>query len=154
MRRYKILIVGCVFCMLASAVWYFSARSGSDIAGQGEAPSPAAPSVATGSLNNAAVALPGAAAPAGPAGPVPSTVIATPVPAVVVSPSSAQIVSSLPADLQSAGEVEVQAARRMYMAHASLREPSVADPDSEANRRILQSMVQKALQPAAIEIHQ
>jgi hypothetical protein len=42
----------------------------------------------------------------------------------------------------------------MYMAHASLREPTVADPDSEANRRILQSMVQKALQPAAIETHQ
>ena len=40
---------------------------------------------------------------------------------------------------------EVRASRAMYMAHAPLRAPEVADPDSEANRRILQTMVEKAL---------
>lgn len=40
---------------------------------------------------------------------------------------------------------EVAATRRMYMAHAPLRAPEVADPDSKANRRILQTMVEKAL---------
>lgn len=40
------------------------------------------------------------------------------------------------------------ATRRMYMAHASLRTPEVANPDSEANRRILQTMVTKALASA------
>gem|GEM_PF-6836219 len=38
----------------------------------------------------------------------------------------------------------------MYAAHASLRAPEVADPDSAANKRILSTMVAKALaQPAA-----
>lgn len=37
------------------------------------------------------------------------------------------------------------ATRRMYMAHASLRTPEVSNPDSETNRRILQTMVTKAL---------
>jgi hypothetical protein len=37
----------------------------------------------------------------------------------------------------------------MYMAHAPLRDPAVADPDSEQNRQILQSMVTKALSRAS-----
>jgi hypothetical protein len=37
----------------------------------------------------------------------------------------------------------------MYLAHAPLREPEVADPDSETNRRILETMVTKALAPHA-----
>lgn len=40
---------------------------------------------------------------------------------------------------------EVVATERMYMAHVPLRNPEVADPDSENNRRILQTMVVKAL---------
>jgi len=35
--------------------------------------------------------------------------------------------------------------RRMYMAHAPLREQSVDDPDSLANKRIMQRMVTNAL---------
>jgi hypothetical protein len=35
--------------------------------------------------------------------------------------------------------------QRMYLAHASLRMPEVADPDSSTNREVLQAMVQKAL---------
>jgi hypothetical protein len=33
----------------------------------------------------------------------------------------------------------------MYLAHASLRVPEVADPDSVSNREILQTMLGKAL---------
>lgn len=40
---------------------------------------------------------------------------------------------------------QVQATRRMYMAHASLRSQEVADPDSEANLAILNTMVKKAI---------
>lgn len=43
------------------------------------------------------------------------------------------------------------ATNRMYLAHASLRTPEVADPDSVTNREILQTMIGKALgQPAKI----
>lgn len=48
-------------------------------------------------------------------------------------------------------EQEVQATRRMYMAHASLRTPEVADPDSKANREILEAMVKKALGPSVTQ---
>ncbi|MBI5422956.1 MAG: hypothetical protein HZA32_02640 [Opitutae bacterium] len=40
---------------------------------------------------------------------------------------------------------EVQATRRMYAAHAPLRAPEVANPDSTANRAALQTMLQKSL---------
>jgi len=40
---------------------------------------------------------------------------------------------------------EVIATRSMVMAHEPLREPSVADPDSQENKAILQAMVMNAL---------
>lgn len=40
---------------------------------------------------------------------------------------------------------EIRATRSMYIAHAPLRAVEVADADSQANREILQSMVEKAL---------
>ena len=40
---------------------------------------------------------------------------------------------------------ETLATRRMYMAHVSLRAPEEANPDSETNRRVLNTMVMKAL---------
>jgi hypothetical protein len=40
---------------------------------------------------------------------------------------------------------EVTATRQMIMAHAPLRVPEVADPDSTTNRQILQTMVTKAI---------
>jgi hypothetical protein len=39
----------------------------------------------------------------------------------------------------------------MYVAHASLRAPAVADPDSVENRRILAEMVSKALAQSSAE---
>ncbi|HLP23595.1 MAG TPA: hypothetical protein VK139_06100 [Microbacteriaceae bacterium] len=44
---------------------------------------------------------------------------------------------------------EVAATERMYLAHAPLRDPEVADPDSGTNRRILETMVLKGLTPQA-----
>lgn len=46
---------------------------------------------------------------------------------------------------------EVAATRRMYAAHAPLRTPQVADPDSVPNRQILQTMVMKAMADARKE---
>ncbi len=49
----------------------------------------------------------------------------------------------------AAQRAEVEGTSRMYLAHAPLRTPEVADPNSDANRRILQTMVTKALQQAS-----
>ncbi len=57
--------------------------------------------------------------------------------------------SGATASVASAPLNEPDATRRMYAAHAPLRVPEVADPDSETNRQILQTMVQKALQHKA-----
>ncbi len=46
---------------------------------------------------------------------------------------------------------EPLATRRMYAAHAPLRVPEVADPDSDTNRKILQTMVLKAIQHQATD---
>jgi len=44
---------------------------------------------------------------------------------------------------------ELAATARMYAAHAPLRTPEVADPDSKTNKQILGTMVAKLLaQPA------
>lgn len=40
---------------------------------------------------------------------------------------------------------ETAATRRMYASHAPLRTASLANPDSDANRKILETMVHKAL---------
>jgi hypothetical protein len=44
-----------------------------------------------------------------------------------------------------ANPAAMAATERMYLAHASLRTPEVADPDSASNRQILDTMVAKAL---------
>ena len=61
-------------------------------------------------------------------------------------PASAEEVVATP-DLVLTEDVadEVAATRRMYMAHQPLRAPDIADPRSEENRRILETMVNKAL---------
>ena len=46
---------------------------------------------------------------------------------------------------------ETSATLQMYAAHAPLRVPELADPDSATNRQILQTMVQKALQRTAAD---
>jgi hypothetical protein len=76
-----------------------------------------------------------------------------PPPAVPVSsppngqPSGAA--AAVPVAMAQPGEPV--ATRRMYAAHAPLRMPEVADPDSGTNRQVLQAMVQKALQRKAAD---
>jgi hypothetical protein len=77
---------------------------------------------------------------------------------VATHPASAAKPAPVPIQLPAtppppAGEAmtpdrEVAATHRMYLAHAPLRTPEVADPDSKGNRQILQSMVTKALNRA------
>lgn len=47
---------------------------------------------------------------------------------------------------------ELEATHRMYIAHASLRVHEIADPDSEANRRILETMIKKALADGTVSV--
>ena len=93
-------------------------------------PEPAAPAVA---------AAPVAAA-------VPVVVKALPLPPAVAVPVPVPVTAE-PLPLPVVPIDEVAATERMYLAHASLRAPEVADPDSETNRRILETMVTKALAP-------
>lgn len=64
---------------------------------------------------------------------------------------------SAPAEAESGVDVptrpaEVLGTVRMIAAHASLRAPEVADPDSAANREILQAMIGKALLRSGAEV--
>jgi hypothetical protein len=70
-------------------------------------------------------------------------------PAVVVSPVVETPPAAVAKPLAPQQAEEVAATARMYLAHAPLRTPEVADPNSPANKQILQTMVLKALaQPA------
>jgi hypothetical protein len=70
----------------------------------------------------------------------------------VAPPSNdAPAASANPAPVATTQPDEPAATRQMYAAHAPLRTPELADPDSEANRQILQTMVQKALQRRAAD---
>jgi hypothetical protein len=72
--------------------------------------------------------------------PAVSSAAVAPVAAIEAPTPAPEVPAGLP--------VEVEATRRMYLAHAPLRTPQVANPDSESNRRILQTMVAKALSPS------
>lgn len=76
--------------------------------------------------------------------PVAPTVAAPSIPAPPLPAAPTVIGES--AQIQS----ETAATARMYAAHAPLRVPEVADPDSASNKQILATMVAKALAaPAA-----
>lgn len=74
-----------------------------------------------------------------------------PVATVPIEPSSQPIATQVLDTKPQTPNAEIAATARMYAAHASLRTPEVADPDSRANKQILQTMVLKALsQPASL----
>ena len=81
--------------------------------------------------------------------PPPSTSAATtrrlPAPSNVVEPTAAPA----PEAATPRSAVEMAGTERMVLAHAPLRTPEVADPDSAANRQILRTMVAKALHNAS-----
>ena len=71
-----------------------------------------------------------------------SAAVAAP-PAVLTPPPAPPPAVAKPAS--PANPAAMAATERMYLAHASLRTPEVADPDSASNRQILDTMVLKAL---------
>ena len=73
----------------------------------------------------------------------PQTAAASKPASPVAAPAAAPAQPPAPIPPQQADEVAATA--RMYLAHAPLRTPEVSDPDSAANRQILQTMVGKAL---------
>ena len=77
----------------------------------------------------------------------PQTAAASKPASPVAAPAAAPAQPPAPIPPQQADEVAATA--RMYLAHAPLRTPEVSDPDSAANKKVLQTMVLKALaQPA------
>jgi hypothetical protein len=76
-----------------------------------------------------------------------SVPVPTSAPSVTPAPVAAPTVTPPPPVPEN--EVEAAATARMYAAHAPLRTPELADPDSQSNKRILQTMVQKALAQSA-----
>lgn len=144
-RRSKSLFLGIAAMTVAALAWWLFFRAAKPSAPVAQAPQPAAPVV---------VAPPSPVADATEAvAPVPTAPVAmppvavAPVPVAVIAPSAVPAApSAMPVAPPSPARFDEDAAsRRMYLAHAPLREPEVADPDSEANRRILQTMVTKAL---------
>lgn len=65
--------------------------------------------------------------------------------ATPVNPGTSLAAAQTSAPKPQTQNEETAATARMYAAHASLRTPEVADPDSKANKQILQTMVLKAL---------
>ena len=143
------------------ALWYFQSQPAApqpaSVAQQPVAAPVATPSgesVSETSLTpKSAVAAPGAvtraAAPAPAAAPI-FTLPAEPASPASVTPVAAAAAPVAPAPVDAKlASAEVAASARMYAAHASLREPEVADPDSQTNKKILSAMVAKALAQSA-----
>ena len=149
-KRYPITVVFALVALTGIAIWFFSRASDktpsaqqvadvladtgkSDPAvGSAVAPKPANFQASETSKNTPSEATASLAPVANAQSAIPQIGVAK-----VVTPTTQPAV--IP---QSA---EVRSSRAMYMAHAPLRTPEVADPDSAANRRILQTMVEKAL---------
>lgn len=145
-----------ILALTVAAVWYWAGRKpATPVVAEPAAPAAAAPAPVVVAPTTPAApvsTVPALAGKTPPPAPVPATATVTPVAVsspnpIVSAPVATAPATAAPNDSQSA---EVAATRRMYMAHAPLRTPEVADPDSEANRRILQTMVEKALARTAI----
>lgn len=102
-------------------------------------------------------ALPSHSSDSGPGAPAPVAADTTSLlPTAASSPNAplAQNVAGVPRQslvipVDPDGNAELAATARMYGAHASLRTPEVADPDSVINKRILATMVAKAITQTA-----
>ena len=146
------LLLGIAALAAAATLWWLLARSGPVTVPVVAGPEPvagppaelAAPSVA-----------PETVAPLPEAAPKPAEVAYRPAVVSVPTPVPDQVRGQTVAPTTNASVPnpavdEVAATERMYVAHSSLRAPEVADPDSDSNRRILQTMVEKALSAPTI----
>ena len=145
------LLLGIAALAAGATLWWLLSRSGPAAAPIAAGPEPdagqsselAAPAVASETV-----------APLPEATPKPSEVAYRPAIASVPTPvpekvRAATLAPTTHASVPRPADDEVAATERMYLAHAPLRDPEVADPDSECNRRILQTMVGKALAPSS-----
>ena len=136
--------------LLLVAFWVWFQKPVAPVAGGSNAAAAADPSPQSDAGNPVEKpAVPGVArASAGVATPTDATPTIFPASA----PSSISVRATDPAVQEGNAQApleELAATARMYAAHAPLRSPEVADPDSAANRQILSTMVAKALaQPA------
>ena len=148
MRRHKKFIsvlVGLI--TLTAVVWWFSARTPAPSAKESLAAKvpvarvDAAVASATAISAHAAQPEPAPAATA-----AASALPAASAPSLASSQAAGPDVRPVPTAADAANrKTEMLATAQMYAAHASLRTPEVADPDSAGNRQILQAMVTKAL---------
>lgn len=93
-------------------------------------------------------AAPSPSLPTPPADTLPATTVATAQPSnATVTPTAAPATTAAPVAASAPAQLtpEEQATSRMIEAHAPLRVPAVADPDSKENRVVLQTMLHKAL---------
>lgn len=144
-----LLIVLCSLALIAGLwLWQRSQRNASSddfpIARETSAPA----------VQVTAKALAASAAPAMPEATAPTAKSATASQASATAAGATQSQPQAPdsttrtvgaSSIEPADKPEVQATRRMYAAHAPLRTREVADPDSETNRAVVQTMLQKSL---------
>ena len=155
----KIVVAAVVFGLIAAALWRIFPRqrieSHVPIAVKPRAVAPADGAIVPEKPRPVAAssAAPSTAAMSPPVPtPVASTLIALPAPAVTPASSTSDATDQSQPLMSSASQPQplsqsdsILATQRMYLAHASLRTPEVADPDSVGNRQILQTMLAKAL---------
>ena len=146
--RRLVLVFGTGAFVLAGLIWCLCVRAPRPPTGTAAAPTVRPPALADTSSKAPLepVISPTAAASAGPAATPAAPVSAAP--AVTQAPSAAPaaaITDALPRTVVPAPADEVAATERIYLAHAPLRTTEVADPNSETNRRILETMVTKGL---------
>ena len=140
--------------VLGLALWYFQSKPVATQASPLAQTKPSAPAATPPDATVAAQSGVGQPAPQISASPKTQPVLRSlGVGGTPVSPSASALQTFSPSVLPSAesSAAETAATARMYAAHASLRTPEVADPDSAANKKILQTMVLKALsQPGTL----
>jgi hypothetical protein len=154
--RTKLLSLSALLALgLAAGLWWFNRprpASGPQAAPMAQSAEASLPVLAPAAVPEpaASVAVPPVATTVSAPSPA-STAIATPAPVTTATsnpPSPSTVAPAAPA-APVQNSTELAASARMYAAHAPLRTPEVADPDSAANKRILGTMVAKMLaQPA------
>lgn len=157
--RSTLILTLAALALLGVALWYLRSRVSAPLAAPlaqtKPAPAAARPKAASLAVRNEAVApspvaAPGPAmalSPAAPAAPPRNSPDIAPIPRSHEAPSPSASPAPTPRDAAER-PTEIAATARMYAAHAPLRTPEVADPDSPGNRRILQTMIGKALGPS------
>lgn len=141
----KKILLSALGLLVALGIWWYLSPSPAvppspvaPLAGVALPPAPLAPTPEAEAVGSTPVAP--VVAPVQPVAPTASTVLPAPDVTTAASLGGAPATDSRPAPAD-----EPAATARMYAAHAPLRVPEVADPDSISNQRILHAMVNKAL---------